>query len=258
MFAVSLAVIFLLSLFLLVFVVKSDRGAKEPLIGLALAFGFGAMAFGLALLLEKKLINQATITQLSSNTLAGLSLLRVSLLIGAIEETVKFLPLALFINTRRYFNEHNDGLIYFAVGGVAFGLIENLVYLHSSGPHIALARAGLLLFFHPAASAVVGYFLVQHHLDRLPLRYSGLALVTVAILHGLYNFGVSSGSLVWLSISMMITAGLNASLFLFYRRATEFDQAKGLAASGKNDFCRHCGAPNPKHYLFCEHCGRYT
>lgn len=242
MFILALVVLIGLTVFLAVFLVKSDRGAKEPPSALALAFGFGIMAVGAALWLEKHLLP------------AG-SLFQTSLLISAIEETAKFLPLALFIRSRKYFNEHNDGLIYFGLAGLAFGFVENLSFLFNSTAQVGLSRAYVLLFFHPAATGIVGYFFARRHLDKKPLTHTALAFAGVILLHALYNFGLMSGLVV---MSLMITALLNTAYFLFYRRAEDLDHAAGLSAEGENRFCRHCGESNPKHYLYCEHCGNQT
>lgn len=244
-----------LSALLAVFLVKSDRGAKEPLLGLIEAFGFGVLAIGIALGIEKLVIPANLIGSLYSGRVHLGSVALFSLAIGFIEEAAKFIPLAIFIHRKKYFNEHNDGLIYFGLAGLGFGLIENLYYLFQFGTQIGLLRAVILLFFHPAAAAIVGYFFVRHHLNKKPLWQTGAALVGVSLLHALYNFGLGSRSGLFITLSLMTTAAMNLSLFLFYRRATELDQSEGLAAEGDNKFCRHCGKPNPAHFLYCEHCG---
>lgn len=244
-----------LSALLAVFLVKSDRGAKEPALGLVEAFGFGLLAVGLALAIEKLVIPADLVGRLYSGTVELGSVVYFSLIIGFIEEAVKFIPLAVFIHCKKYFNEHNDGLIYFGLAGLGFGLVENLYYLFQFGSQIGLLRAGILLFFHPAAAAIVGYFFARHQLNKKPLWHTGLALLAVSLAHAVYNLGLGARSAEYLTISLMITAAMNLSLFLFYRRATELDQSEGLAAEGENRFCRHCGKPNPAHFLYCEHCG---
>lgn len=251
----ALAVLFALAAFLIWFVVKSDRGAKEPLAALAVAFGFGLLAIGLALLAEKRFISADFLVRFKARDISLAQLLGLSFLVAGVEELAKFVPLAWFVRKKKYFNEHSDGLIYFAASGVAFGLVENIVYLINIGPKITLLRAVVLLFFHPASSAVVGYFFARHRVDKQPIFYTLLVLAGVTVLHAVYNFGIGLQNLPGLSISLTVTALLNTCLFLFYRMATENDQAEGLSASGENEFCRHCGAPNPKHYLYCEHCG---
>lgn len=241
-----------LSIFLVWYFLSHEHGEKGPIGALWIVAGFGLAGAIAAGSLEQLLPKQYISTSAQG---ASLGLLLTTLAIGAIEESCKFLPAALFLYKKRYFEEHTDGIIYFAVAGLGFGLPENILYTIQFGTHTGLARLILTPFFHSAVTSLVGYFLIKSKIDRKSLWTVGLALLSASILHGLYDFGAFSQNVVFLVVSFMITAGVTAFMFVLFMRAGELDRAAGLAVVGTNSFCRTCGYPNPKHKLYCAHCG---
>lgn len=234
------------------FLIAHDHGAKEPIAALWLAVGLGLLGAIAAGFLEGRLIPAA-------NILPGApygTLLVATLSVGVIEETCKFLPLALVLYKRSYFNEHTDGVIYFALAGLGFGLPENILYTMQFGAKTGSARLLLTPFFHAATTGLVGYFLIKRKLARRSPLGVLLPLTGLMVLHGLYDFGLSSGSLLFVSVSLLITMGVSGGLFVAFLRGQEKDQDLGLSVVGHNSFCRSCGYPNPKHHLYCAHCGK--
>jgi RsiW-degrading membrane proteinase PrsW (M82 family) len=244
----------LIAIGLTVFLLKNDHGEKEPVTALWLAVGFGFMAAMAAVFLEKKLL---PINDLKSGAPTGLLLL-ASVGVGLIEECCKFLPLAIYIYKKRYFNEHTDGIIYFALAGLGFGLPENILYTLQFGAKAGLGRLILTPIFHAAITAMVGYFLVKAKLQKKQLRTVAPILILAIILHGLYDFGLSSGSSRLVLTSVLITIGLSINFFYLFFRAGDLDRQLGLSAVGHNGYCRSCGYKNPKHNLYCVHCGLHA
>ena len=231
------------------FLLAHDRGAKEPVGALWAALGFGVLALAPTIYLENKLpIHSASVN-------VGVAFLTF-LGVGFIEETCKFLPLALFIYKKPYFNEHTDGIIYFAMSGLAFGLAENFEYTVFWGAAVGLSRLLLVPFFHAAGTGMVGYFLSRAKLQGKSRWHALWALALVAVIHGIYDFGLSTGVGVIMLISVMITILFTLGLILFWMHANELDKAQGLSAIGHNKFCRSCGRPNVNHSLYCVFCGR--
>ena len=234
------------------FLISQDRGEKEPVDALWLAVGFGIAGALLAGFIEGRLIE-------SDNLLPGMTagtILKAALGVGVIEESIKFLPLAFFIYKRRYFNEHTDGVIYFALAGLGFGLPENILYTLQFGAKTGLLRLFLTPLFHAAATAGVGYFLIRRKLSHKSSWSVLMALLVVITLHGFYDFGLAATSSVLNTLAIVVTLCMNAGLFLLYMRATDKDQESGKSAVGHNSFCRSCGWANPNHNLYCVHCGK--
>jgi RsiW-degrading membrane proteinase PrsW (M82 family) len=232
--------------------IGQDHGEKEPVGALWLAFGFGFGGGVAAAIIEHLFVPVKNL----SPTAPLLTILVASLAVGVVEESCKFIPLSFFLYPKRYFNEHTDGIIYFALAGLGFGLPENILYTLQFGASTGLSRVLLTPFFHAATTGIVGFFLVKAKLAGRSRWRSWWALLAVMVLHGLYDFGLASGVTLFVVSSIAITLTLSVCLFLFYFRAVELDQQLGLSAVGHNNFCRNCGHPNPENNLFCAKCGK--
>lgn len=244
------------------FFVKSDRGSREPRAALIGAAGFGVLAVGAAIWAEFLFVPSPG----RAVTVGGL--LFASLGIGLVEEAAKFVPLALFIRKKSYFNEHTDGIVYFAIAGLAFGLIENLVYVliytdRLGGSELTgIFRLIVLFFFHAASTAIVGYYLAKAKLHNQSLWRPVIALAVIMIVHGLYDFlffyaAFSSVNSAYLSADhaavlimamvggLIISALLNTFMFLYYGRARQWDYSNGLAIDPKKPAMPVPPAPQP-------------
>jgi len=251
---IILVVFILLAAALAWFFISHDNGEKEPVTILWLAVGFGVVGAVAAYYLEKELI---PISDLTPGGSLG-TIFIATLSVGLIEEGCKFIPLAVFINRQHYFNEHTDGIIYFVLAGLGFGVPENILYTLSFGTQAGVGRLVLTPFFHAATTGMVGYFLARSKVEHTSKLKVVLAFIAAVILHGIYDFGLTSGRVIFVVLSLMITLALSVGLFIFYMRAKERDQDMGLTRLVTNSFCRSCGFPNPKHNLYCEHCGHHA
>jgi RsiW-degrading membrane proteinase PrsW (M82 family) len=235
------------------FMLRKDKGEKEPTTALWIAAGFGFGGSILAAIIEHFTVSTNLLNGSSTDLKA---VFIATLTVGVIEEVCKFIPLAIFIDTKKYFNEHTDGIIYFAIAGLAFGVPENILYSLQFGAKVGLSRLVLTPIFHAATTAMVGYFLARSKIDKKSLLIPALALVGAILLHSLYDFGLASQTIFWTILSLMITAGMTAIFFILFMRSNELDREEGLSVVGNIDFCRNCGQPNPTHALYCEHCGK--
>ena len=227
-----------------------DHGEREPIGALWLAVGFGVLGAILAMFLEKSLPSihngaHMPVSKLALTTLA----------IGVIEEACKFMPLAVYIYKKRYFNENTDGVVYFALAGLGFGLPENILYTAHFGTVAGFTRLALTPFFHAAATGLIGYFLIKYKMLGRSPYWVVLPLVSMMVIHAFYDFGLSSGLMPFMILSVFITLNLSAAIFIFFVRAKEKDEDLGISAIGNNSFCRTCGNPNPHHHLYCTQCG---
>ena len=234
------------------FLISQDHGKKEPILALWFAFGMGALAAVLAYYIENKFISASSLTATSPKT----TLLSATMLVAVIEESCKFLPLAALIYGRKFFNEHVDGVIYFALAGLGFGLPENILYTLQGGTQTGLTRLFLTPVFHASITGMVGYFLARQKLGKRSPLIVVIPFIAAIVLHGVYDFGLLSGVTTYTIASITITLCLTGNLFFLFYRAIDHDQELGLSVVGHNSFCRSCGWPNPKHHLYCVHCGK--
>jgi RsiW-degrading membrane proteinase PrsW (M82 family) len=235
------------------YLVRRDRGEHEPIAALWTAFGFGALGIVFAGLLEYFWVSDIVDSAPSLMVLAW-----ASLAISVIEETSKSLPLMLFLYKKRYFNEHTDGVIYFALAGLGFGLPENILYTLQYGPGTGLLRVVLTPLFHASTTALIGYAIARAKVGKMP-KLRVLYMVVAAIgLHAAYDFGLFSQIPALALMSVILTVALGVGLFWLYVHSRRLDQELGLSVVGNNSYCRHCGQHNPKHYLYCSHCGKHA
>lgn len=252
LFVIILAFILVASA-LIWFLLNKDKGEKEPITALWIAAGFGFTGAIAAAAIEHYTLPAHLINGSSTNLTL---VLFATLLVGLFEEVLKFVPLAIFIYPKKYFNEHTDGIIYFAIAGLAFGVPENILYSLQFGTKVGVSRLILTPIFHAATTSMVGYFLVKSKIDKKSILTTIAALFAAVLLHGIYDFGLASGITLWVILSLMITAGMTGLFFVLFMRSNEIDREEGLSIVGHNTFCRNCGQKNPKHMLYCEHCGR--
>lgn len=234
------------------YLLTHDHGHHEPIGALWIAAALGCLAAIVAGLLEGLILGDH-LTLLGRGSLAPL--VWVAAVVGVLEEGFKFIPLALFLYPKRYFSEHTDGVIYFAIAGLAFGLPENILYTLQYGTKAGLMRVVLTPFFHAATTALVGYYLAKVKVDGLSKGMVVVALGVAIVLHGLYDFGLMSGVELFTVVSFMITLGTTTGLFLFFMRANELDKAMLEPGVGEH-FCTVCGRANTNsRNLYCVYCG---
>jgi len=185
------------ALALATYVWKSDATMHEPLRPLVITFMLGFLLAGFAALLNSQL--QGTFEAIP---LVGLVLF-FYLVVGPVEETVKWLAVRLYAYRSDRFAAVVDGAVYGAVAGLGFATIENTIYLTQESIHAAGTGASVVLLQTAAArtfagpghviySAFAGYYLGLAKFNpenRGPIVVKGL-LVAVFI-HGTYNTAVT-------------------------------------------------------------------
>ncbi len=240
-------------------IIKKDRGHKEPLGALFTAMGFGFLAVILAFILDDLFVPKAIEEGLNAgkNIEMSFNLLQASLMIAVVEEGVKAIPLALFIFKRKYFDELTDGVIYFGITALTFGMIENIGYGLSYGIGTGIFRIIFLPYLHAGFTILFGISLAY----KKVLNKSWLVVVagfaSAVLVHTIYDFFAFAGGLGMLVV-LIITVGLNLMLFILFKKAQKGDEARGQSAIGINKFCKQCGKSNPKQLLYCSFCGKLT
>ena len=243
---------------------RNDRGAKEPIKALRLA-GFMGIVAGLLAGDLNQLFLPDSFLEYFNNDINNNAfvlpetnvLIKSALLIGIIEESLKFVPLAILLYKKPYFNETTDGIVYFGLAGMWFGALENIFYAMDYGSEVGITRLIMTPFLHAGLSALVGWGLAQYKVEKTSL-FLPVGLFAGAVLaHALYNLLAFSGSALSILIIPMAIA-INAGVFVLFNKSRRRDEQLGISASGTNNFCRSCGRPNPQRNLFCVNCGKKT
>lgn len=258
---ISLFLFALATLIFLHFTVAKDRGRREPKSALYAAFGFGVLALVISGIAESFLVDDKILESIGESNSVAVSapeLLIAAFTIGLIEELAKCLPLAIFLYKKRYFDELTDGVIYFGIVALTFGMIENIFYTFAYGGGIGIARAIIGLYAHAGFAVFFGVALAYHKILKRPFWIVPASLFVGITAHALYDFYAFSNDSIGVLGIFMLSMLLNILVFVIFRRAQRSDEARGQSTIGENKFCRHCGAPNPDRLLYCSQCGNLS
>lgn len=209
------------------FFLDYDPAPKEPKGESSVAIGFGLLALVLTLVLDLGV--RTVFPAAFGGVFDSIATIQSVIFSATAEEVAKFLPLALFIYKRRFFNELSDGILYFAIVGLTFGAVETLLYavFSDAGVQVALMRLLIALFFHAALTSIVGYALAHKKVGHGSSMEVFLALVGVSLLHTIYNFSLfqADESTFLLAIIAVIVAFIsNAAMLLLFEHAVRYDQ----------------------------------
>lgn len=162
---------------------RHDRLEPEPSGLLAKAFITGIIAVIPAGLIEMPLIKLW-----GQNPNPWSQLLFLILGVGLVEETAKLLAVYFSVYNSQEFAGALDGIIYMATAGFGFAAAENFLYTYSFGWEIGPVRAVVTSLAHASFSGVVGFNLGLVHGGDVSYLAVVSSLMSVSVLHGVYNF----------------------------------------------------------------------
>jgi RsiW-degrading membrane proteinase PrsW (M82 family) len=195
---------------------REDRKNPEPLWLVGLAILGGMIAFPIASRIEAALIRDPSAM---TGTLAARAALAL-FIAGPIEETAKFLAVALVVWFQSAFDEPVDGIVYAAAAASGFAFIENLGFMKDQ-PASILARG-------PAATAAhilfacfwggaLGHAKQMKRLSRRAVAI-GVGLAMASVCHGLFDLTTwSVNRELSLGQARLVNIGLIVACALFVR-----------------------------------------
>jgi RsiW-degrading membrane proteinase PrsW (M82 family) len=239
----------------------SSRGRhKRPSRSLlAITFVLGALATGPALGIN--LLGQSAVNAIFKDTESA-HLLVLLLVVGPVEETVKFLVVFGYAWRKQEFDEPLDGVIYSASAALGFAAAENLIYLAQHDPTLVLMRGPLSNPGHALFSALWGLSLSRAKAKpnllraRLPILASGL--LAASVIHSLFDILLVAAAR-WSVYFFVILIIAMIGLFIMVRSRIRFHSetsphGEGTIIIPTSRYCQDCGAQgisgNP-----CPKCG---
>jgi len=148
---------------------------------------------------------------------SAIFILNVFLAIALVEEYLKFLIVKQRVLDDSEFDEPVDAMIYMIIAGLGFAAAENILILISAGNQgsviggflrpldtaflgeifgISILRFFGATFLHALASAIVGFFIGLSFFEKKKRnKLISIGLILAVILHGLYNFSITSSNL---------------------------------------------------------------
>jgi len=207
------------ALFWLMYFDIKDRLRPEPrrLLVLAFVLGGGSAFLGIA---SYRLAAWCGWADPGTTRLS--ILLYCLLLVGPIEEGVKFLVARGLIFRWKQFDEPIDGLIYAAAVAIGFASVENLLYLPYLHWTEQLARALASPLTHSLFSAIWGFGTARAFFESRTrtsrLLWQALPLVLAMAVHGLYDYVLLAHGATFVSSGVALV--LWVMLIVYARRMT--------------------------------------
>lgn len=253
----ALAGVFLvLAIFWVWFFLRLGEREKEPKKFLLLAFGAGVIGAGVAGILDSVVeilfivpkygLEGYLAVEDTAELISNLPFFM--LLIGAVEEIAKFGAVRLTIYRTRFFDEIQDGVLYFGMAGLGFALAEDLVYMLGFGSGVAVARVIFFTPFHPATAAIVGYFAARQKIKGESAIKTVIALLGMIVIHALHNFLIINPTELIVPLSFGIILFLYGELYFLWKHSRQ--------EQGGFIFCPWCGFKSAQSLQTCPNCFR--
>lgn len=112
------------------------------------------------------------------------------LVVGCVEETLKYAALRFSVYASSEFDELADGMVYGSAVGLGYATAQNLALVLQAGVgDLALlaARFALTSLAHAAFTCVTGYFLAHQKLRQRPIWWMATGVGTAATLNGTFD-----------------------------------------------------------------------
>lgn len=206
---------------------QQDRLEPEPKTYIVRVFILGALlasAVGIPVIRDLFSVSR----WLYSNT--ATHLLGSILVIGLVQEFLKYAAVRYSVFDSPEFDERVDGIVYATAAGLGFATMLNFDYVVSRGGvdlGIGAIRVVVTTLAHAGFAGVMGYVLGQAKFERTPLYYVPAGLALAAILNGVYFWvqdtvtvqGVRVNPWYGLVVAVIIAVLLLGVVFWLIRRA---------------------------------------
>jgi len=170
-------------------VYRLDRRQEPPLLVLKL-FALGALTVLPAGLLEKMLLDGYSATPDAPVGYLA-SLITAFFIAGTVEEAGKGIVFYRFVYKKAFFDEPYDAIVYAVAVSLGFAVVENVLYVMSSGLATAFVRAFTAIPGHLMFGIVMGSEFARARFEQGNIAR---AFVIPMLLHGTYDaFALAQG-----------------------------------------------------------------
>ncbi|HZG55454.1 glutamic-type intramembrane protease PrsW [Paenibacillus sp.] len=187
---------------LLSYIYLKDRYAAEPIAIVARLFLFGLISVFPVMVLQRGL-------ELWFGSTDPLFFSFVTS--AALEETAKWLLVAVAVFRHAEFDEPYDGIVYATAVSLGFATMENMLYafLEPFSLSALLLRALLPVSGHALFGVVMGYYFgVAKFTKAEKGKYFAFSLLFPVFYHGLYDFLLTTSGTVWMWLMVPFMAYL--------------------------------------------------
>lgn len=173
------------------YICRQDKFDREPLKLLLWAFILGMMCVVPAAVLET--VGENYLASEIAKPSMTFQFLFFFLIVGPIEELLKYAVVKKYLYPKVEFDEPMDGIVYGSAAALGFASLENIFYMMHFGTSIILLRAVTSTLAHILFSGAWGapLGLLKFHPEQRSLLFRGLLLAM--FLHGLFDFLLVTG-----------------------------------------------------------------
>ncbi|MDX1472003.1 MAG: PrsW family glutamic-type intramembrane protease [Flavobacteriaceae bacterium] len=189
-----------------------DRYEKEPLRFLAAHFFLGAIVSIIITTIIYILFYRLVPLDDKSNILE--QFFKAFFVVGLTEEFSKYVIVRYYSQSKKYFNERFDGIVYCVLVSMGFAATENFFYVLEGGYETALVRAFTAIPAHATFAVLMGYFMGKAKFAGSRIKHNLFGLLLAVFFHGAYDFflfiefvpGIWIGAFISLVIGIILAA----------------------------------------------------
>jgi len=215
-------------LFLMWKVYQMDKIEKEPVGLLVKLFALGAAACIPAGFIES-ILEEGLLNKILNPSSLLYAVIANFIIVAGAEEGLKFLVLKLCTWRHRAFDYRFDAVVYSVAATLGFAALENIMYVFSGGMSVAMSRAVLSIPGHCIFGIYMGYYYgmaKQYNMagDRDgEKRYLRKAVTQPMLLHGFYDFCLSTGYDIFILVFFVYVVLLDIRAYRAIKRLAESD-----------------------------------
>lgn len=231
------------SIILFVVVWKGDRYEKEPPKLLAKLFLFGTLTTISAFIVEF-LFGEVILGFMNHQGILY-ALIDNFLIVALAEEAGKYIVLKKVTWNHPAFNYTFDAVVYAVSVSLGFATLENVLYIFGGGVVTAISRALFSVPGHFIYALYMGYyygfarFCDAYNDDRLKKKYLKLAFWVPVLIHGFYDFCLSTEYGIFILIFLIFEVVLTIFAIRKFLRLSKI--AATIPGSGGNEMISQNG-----------------
>jgi RsiW-degrading membrane proteinase PrsW (M82 family) len=176
------------ALFWLAFFYQQDRLEPEPkqfVSGVFLLGAFLASAAGIPVVRDLFQVQEWMPRSTAANILGSV------LVIGFVQEFLKYAAVRYSVYLSHEFDERIDGIIYGTAAGLGFATMLNIHYVTDHAGvdlSVGVVRIAVTALAHASFAGISGYFLGRAKFEKEPVWWLPLGVIIAAVLNGLFTF----------------------------------------------------------------------
>jgi len=248
---VSLLPVILIGLF--IYFKDKEKEPKKLLFGLFVS-GIGSIILTLILTLIVGIIFPITIEERTNLNLIEL-IINVFVGVALIEEFSKWIFAYTIGYNHKEYDHIYDMIVYATYVSLGFAALENIIYVLQGGISVGILRALSAVPGHACYGVFMGYFLSLAKIadkngnKKLSNKNKILSILVPTILHGIYDYCLFSGVLLFIALFFIFVIALYIFAIKHIKKVSSV-QTKFVT---QNKYCSNCGTKALGN--FCENCG---